>query len=318
MDAPESERRQGRSEPPAASPGLGRFLLSLPERVVRSAAALSAGLAREIGNIVLPRPVRSTLLYRLMVENTLRFLIEQVGEVDGVYNSDRPLVEWFAIRRAASHGIEAAGILAFHASPMWVLAALADLSGAGQSLIAEISEALRAEGLLTESEHPFESVDQLLDGLEKSAGVLAQAVNMPPLNIDEIRTEWRKLRSHLPSRTDLPGAEILNRNWNYLVRTARQENVSVFRLSSLLAISAVRKLPANVWWLSRASRLAGRRTGEVLVETILDSYVESLKEIHRIGYLKFWIREFAPYIRAMTRQFSRSHVSLTEKLLGRD
>jgi len=214
-------------------PPLGGFLLSLPERVVRSAAALSAGLAREIGNIVLPRKVRRTLLYRLMVENTLQFLIQQVGEVDGVYETEEALVERFAIRRAASHGIEAAGIFAFHASPVWVLAALADLSGVGQSLIAEISNELRAEGLLAPEEHPFESVDQLLDGLEKSVGRLAQAVNMPPLNIAEIREEWRKLRSELPSAGALPGVESLHRNWTELVRTAEQEKVSVFRLSSL-------------------------------------------------------------------------------------
>jgi hypothetical protein len=299
-------------------PGLGGFLLSLPERVGRSAAALAAGLAREVGNIVLPRAVRGTHLYRLMVENTLRFLIEQVGEVEGVYSSNEALVERFAIRRAASHGIEAAGILAFHASPVWVLAALADLSGAGQSLITEISGALRAEGLLAEEERPLESVDQLLDGLEKSAGHLAQAVNMPPLNIAEIRAEWQKLRDNLPSAPVLPGVESLHNSWDRLVSTAEKENVSVFRVSSLLALSAIRKLPENVWWLSRATRLVGRRTGEVVVETILDHYVESLSEIHRTGYMKFWISEFSPYIRAMSRQFSRSHRSFTEKLLWRE
>jgi hypothetical protein len=296
---------------------LPSFLLSLPERVVRTAAALAAGLAREIGNIVLPRAVRRTHLYRLMVDNTLRFLIQQVGEVEGVYDSSEPLLERFAMRRAASHGIEAAGIFAFHASPVWVLAALADLSGVGQSLIAEISAALRTEGLLATDDRPFESVDQLLDGLEKSAGHLAQTVNMPPLNIAEIRAQWQKLRHDLPSASVLPGVEILQRNWNQLVCTAAEQDVSVFKVSSLLALSAIRSLPANVWWLSRAGRLAGRRTGEVLVETILDHYVESLSEIHRAGYLRFWVQEFEPYIRASARQFSRAHISLTEKLLRR-
>jgi hypothetical protein len=296
---------------------LGGFLLSLPERVVRSAAALAAGLAREIGNIVLPRTVRNTLLYRLMVENTLRFLIQEVGEVDGVYESSRPMVERFAFRRAASHGIEAAGIFAFHASPVWVLAILADLSGAGQSLINQISNSLREEGLLSGEQHPFESVDQLLDGLEKSAGHLARAVNLPPLNLVEMRAEWLKLRSALPSTSILPAIETLQRNWFELVRTAEQENVSVFRLSSLLALSGVRKLPENVWWLSRATRLAGRRTAEVLVESILDSYTDSLAEIRRVGYLKFWISEFSPYVRATAKQFSKTHISLTEKLLRR-
>ena len=295
---------------------LGVFVLSLPERVVRSAAALAAGLAREVGNVVLPRAVRRTLLYRLMVENTLQFLIQEVGEVEGVYVSSQPLAERFAIRRAASHGIEAAGILAFHASPVWVLAALADLSGAGRSLIPEISQALRAEGLLA-ADRPFESVDQLLDGLEKSVGHLAQAANSPPLNIGEIRAEWEKLRSELPNPAVLPGVEILSRAWRDLVDTAEEEKVSVFRVSSLVALSAIRKLPANVLWLSRAAGLAGRRTGEVLVETIFAHYVESLREIHRTGYLRFWIREFALYVQATARQFSRRHISLTEKLLGR-
>ena len=54
------------------------------------------------------------------------------------------------------------------------------------------------------------------------------------------------------------------------------------------------------------------------METILDHYVESLREIHRTGYLKFWIREFAPYVRATARQFSRGHISLTERLLRRE
>jgi hypothetical protein len=296
---------------------LGVFLLSLPERVVRSAAAMAAGLAREIGNVVLPRAVRRTLLYRLMVENTLQFLIQEVGEVEGVYASSAPLAERFAIRRAASHGIEAAGILAFHASPVWILAALADLSGVGRSLIPEISQVLRDEGLLPRDGHPFESVDQLLDGLEKSVGHLAQAANSPPLNVSEIRAEWEKLRRELPNPAALPGLEALTGTWKNLAETAQQENVSVFRVSSLLAISAIRKLPANVIWLSRASGLIGRRTGEVLVEMILDHYVESLKEIHRTGYLRFWTIEFTPYARATARQFSRSHMSLTEKLLGR-
>jgi hypothetical protein len=297
----------------ASATRLGAFLLSLPERVVRTAAALAAGLAKEVGSVVLPRAVQRTHLYRLMVENTLRFLIEQVGEVEGIYTAQEPMVEKFAIRRAASHGIEVAGIFAFHASPVWVLAALADLSGAGQTLIAEISVALRDGGLLSPQEHPFETVDQLLDGLEKSAGDLAQAVNMPPLNIAEIRAHWEKLRRDLPVAA-LPRVETLQRSWNQLVRSALQENVSIYRLSSLLALSAIRKLPSNITWISRAGRVAGRRTGEVLVETVLDHYVESLMEIHRKGYLKFWIQEFDPYIRATARQFSRQHISLTEKL----
>jgi hypothetical protein len=55
------------------------YLVTLPERLVRSAVGLGAGLAREVGDLVLPESVRQGQLYQNMVATTLRFLIEQVG-----------------------------------------------------------------------------------------------------------------------------------------------------------------------------------------------------------------------------------------------
>ena len=75
-----------------------QYLLSLPERLLRSASALAAGLVREIGNITLPKRVRRTRLYQTMVETTLRFLIEQVGQVEGSYPAEGKLAENFLLR----------------------------------------------------------------------------------------------------------------------------------------------------------------------------------------------------------------------------
>src|SRR4051794_7293907 len=144
-----------------------KYILSLPERVIRSLGALSGGLLREIGNVALPASVRRTILYRTMVEVTLRFLIQEVGEVEGVYPSEGRLAEKFLVQRGASHGIELLGILAFHASPVWILAALADATGGGRKLIQEISQALKEEGLLDPATN-FENMEQVLDGLEKT------------------------------------------------------------------------------------------------------------------------------------------------------
>ena len=127
---------------------LGPYLLSLPERVLRSASALSAGLVREIGNVTLPKAVRQTRLYQTMVESTLRFLVEQVGQVDGAYPSEGELAENFLLKRTLGDGIDLAGLAAFHASPVWVLAALADISGAGRQLMEEISSSLDGAPML--------------------------------------------------------------------------------------------------------------------------------------------------------------------------
>jgi hypothetical protein len=69
---------------------LTSYLLSLPERAIRSATALASGLIREIGEVTIPRTVRRSQLYQHLVEATLRFLIEQVGQVEGVYPDSAP------------------------------------------------------------------------------------------------------------------------------------------------------------------------------------------------------------------------------------
>ena len=64
---------------------VSNYLLSLPERAVRSATALGGGLARELGEVAIPAALRRTKLYENLVDSTLRFLIEQVGQVEGAY-----------------------------------------------------------------------------------------------------------------------------------------------------------------------------------------------------------------------------------------
>src|SRR6267378_5337657 len=185
---------------------LRNFLLSLPERGLRSATALTGGLLRELGDIASPKTIRRSQLYRNLVEATLQFLIEQVGQVKDVYPGGEKLSKDFLVRRTAGNGIELIGILTFHASPVWVLAALADASGAGRFLVREITASLKAEGLLDPGAE-FNTVDEMLIGLEASAGRLAATVNTPPLDVKSLRQEWNALRGDLariPLR-QLPG-----------------------------------------------------------------------------------------------------------------
>jgi hypothetical protein len=294
------------------------YILSLPERVLRSLGALSGGLLREIGNVALPASVRRTVLYRTMVGVALRFLIEEVGQVEGVYPSEGRLAEKFLLKRTASHGIDLLGILAFQASPIWVLAALADAAGGSLKLIQEISQALQEEGLL-DREARFETMEQVLDGLEKTSGRLADTLNLPPVDIPGLRREWGLLKNDLrtiPPRS-LPGLARVERVWENLRESAKEQGRPVFVMSSLLAVSTVAHVPANVLWLSRAARSAARRTGKVLGEAILDHYVETLAEIRRTGFVDYWIKGFRPYLRGAAEQFAPGHKSATERHLMR-
>lgn len=275
---------------------VGGYVFSIPERLVRSITGLAAGAAREIGEVILPARVRRSRVYYSIVDSTLRFLIEQIGQVEGQSDS-APLPQDFFKRRAAGNVVEIAGIAAFRASPVWVLAALSDLAGAGRELIGEISEALQKDGLL-EQGRTFESVSELLEGLESTAGRLAETVNTPPLDVTGLREEWDQIRkeaARIP-KAALPDPRRLAAEWNGLKAEAHRQERSVLELSSVMAVAAVRSLPENARWLSRAVRSGGWRTGEVLARGLLDHYSEALAEIRKTGYVDYWLREFRPYL----------------------
>jgi hypothetical protein len=292
-----------------------RYLVSLPERLVRSASALAGGLLREAGEAALPAAVRRTRLYRTMVEAVLRFLIEQVGEVEGAFPAEGKLAEDFLLRRTAGNGLEMIGLLTFRASPVWVLAAFADLSGAGRHLIREISESLKAEGLMPADAEPS-TMDQVLDALEASAGRAAEAINTPPLDVAALRAEWAAVKEPLAGMPK-PGIELLERQWRDLRATAMKEGRSVFELSTVMALSAVTRLPGQFVWLGKSARAAARRASQLLSVNILDHYTRTLEEIREQGLLPWWTREFRPYLAGAARAFHPEKRTWTERLLGR-
>jgi len=291
------------------------FVLSLPERLVRSMSALTGGLLREAGVILLPVRLRRAALYRVMVEVTLRFLIEELGRVKGVYPKSAD-IEDFLVKRTASHGIELLGLLTLHVSPIWVLAALADATGAGHALIEQIAESLKQEGLLERDSH-FETLDQLLNGLEKTSAQLADTLNMPPVTLKGLRKEWEKLREALPDvpAANLPSLTTLETLWTKLVAASAAEHQSVFALCSTLAVGTLAELPASVFWLSRAAQTAAKRTGQLLGETLLDHYVLALNEISAYGFVAYWRKQFGPYLTAAALQFAPASETTTERLL---
>lgn len=281
-----------------------RYLASLPERIVRSVLGLGAGVAKETGDVVLPAAVRNSQLYQNLVSATLRFVIEKVGEVDGVYPADARLPDDFLTRRAAGNAIEMLGIVAFRASPVWVLAALADVSGLGRTLIPQIAAELKSQGMLDQTTE-FTSADELLDGLERTSGRLAATVNTPPLDVTTLRQELAALREEARALqpAGLPTGESIVNLWSQLQAESVRQQTSVFQTSSTMAVAAVQ---AGV-------TVTGRLIGTVM----LDHYRQTLGMIRETGYAAYATRQLSPYVKAAAGQFAPGRRTLTERLLDR-
>jgi hypothetical protein len=207
-------------------------------------------------------------------------------------------------------------LLAFRASPVWIMAALADVSGAGRHIVREIADALKQEGLLGGGAK-FENVDQLLEGLEQTASQVADLCNAPPLDVAGLRREWATFRAavaKIPPR-NLPSAGFLRQHWEELKAEAAVQNRGVFELSSVMAVSAIARAPITLLRLGRAANRGVWRSGQTLGSSVLLHYSQVLGEIHERGYAAYWAQEFRPYLRAAAEQFSPKHRSLTGRWL---
>lgn len=256
---------------------VAHYVLSLPERALRAASAVAGGLLREATELTLPEGFRRTRLYSNLVEGTLRFLIEQVGEVRDAYPAEGSLSGDFAVRRAAGNGIEWFGILAFRASPVWVMAALADLSGAGRELMGRIAASLQEEGLLPAGES-FHSMEAILEGLERTSAHLAGAINSPPLDVAGLRQEWETVRRNA-STIPLPSPDAIREGWSAIEAEAARQQRSVFAVSSLMAMTTVRSVPARLWMLSKAAQWGAVHAGGMLAGEVLGHYRTQVREM---------------------------------------
>jgi hypothetical protein len=264
---------------------------------------------------MLPSSFRRTKLYRSLVDVTLRFVAEQLGQARA-RDLAPDLPSDFALRRSAGNGIEMVGILLFRFSPVWLLAALSDLSSTGRVLIREISTSLQEKGLL-ERNVDFATIDEILNGLEKTSGRLADNLNMPPFEIGILRQEWQMLKREAGGLApkQIPSKEELMRSWHELKEEASRQNCSVFELSSLMALSAFAHLPARARWFSQCATTAAGKTGTLFASTLLANYMATLKGIREAGYLHYWARQLKPYVSAAAHNFSPYQSSYTERLL---
>ena len=130
-----------------------RYLATLPERVIRSLAAAGGGTVHESAQLVLPRLVRQSRLYEATAKNLLRITVELVGGVEPLVSTAsefEPSAKRLAVRKTTGNALELGSILAFGFSPLWLLAAAADVTHGTRVYLDALVSELKAAGVLAE------------------------------------------------------------------------------------------------------------------------------------------------------------------------
>src|SRR5512146_2323867 len=137
----------------SAYKGFG-YLLSLPERTIRSLAAVAGGTTSILTETLFPDALRGTTLYKIFLGDSQRFMIEKIalvhreaGEAGAAAVADAA-PEDFVQRKIAGTALEAAGLLAMHFSPLWVFAIAGDAAAGSNEFIQRLVVQLKRNNVL--------------------------------------------------------------------------------------------------------------------------------------------------------------------------
>ena len=290
------------------------YTLSIPERYLRGLTALTGGMLKETTDIVVPDFVQDTTSYNLFVGNLLRFAVENVGGVEGLYDEEQ-LEGEYATRKVIGNAIEGVGIATVHASPLWIFAFFADTVKGGQAYLDRLNDELVEKGYL-ESEKTSKSLKGLLEGLERTTTSFAQNIDTQPLakeeivgNINEIRESFNELwTSTGKAAADI--TEDVGDVMQEFIDTANEEGQSLLELGGVMTLQATSRAKKAAGMAVTAPQVAGK----MLSENILGYYRDTLSDIHEHGYARVASDVIDPYGNAILKQFSADKETWTEKL----
>jgi hypothetical protein len=276
--------------------GRARFFLSLPERAVRAGAAIIGGALHESFQLVLPRVVRRSRLYEASAKNLLRVAIELVGGVEAApAEPTAPAARELALRKGAGNVVELGSVAAFGFSPLWLLAGASDVMRGSRVYLAALTGELKRAGVLAEDTE-VTSVDELLGVLERGTGGTARLIDVPPLELAELRRSLAELRAEADS---LPSPAELAALYAGLRRTARAEDRSLLEVSSGVGLAFL---------------LSARNLSR---DHLVVPYGEDWQPLRREGFAAYARRVSAPYAQAVAGHFDPERPTWTEKIVGR-
>lgn len=291
-----SSEGQRDSRPPGAEgkPSPAGYLLSLPERLVRATAAGGGGLLLEAADHILPPVARGSKFYQCTIARPFRITVEFVGGVEGRFPDEMPAPE-LVRRKVAGNVVEAGCVFTVGFSPLWFLAAASDVTNGTRVYLDAFVKELKHVKVLPE-DTDVSTVNDLLTVLDGTSKQAADAIDIPPAAIADMRDAVDLLREHADL---IPGPQRLAEVFSQLKAAAGEQKHSLLAVSTLVAASAVG---------------AGVQMGNT---HLLSFYTEALGAIRSEGVSQYLGRISQPYVDAASRHLDPDSPAQTPRLLRR-
>lgn len=291
------------------------YSVSLPERLLRALTASIGGALKETTDVLIPTALKHSTFYRIFIDNLLRYALEYVGKVEGVYptdgdeNEETVVGKDYPARKTVGNVLEAISIGAIHLSPLWIFAIGSDLLKGGRAYVEELQRELVDRGLVKGDLEPGNTY-QLLASLEATSDALAANVDTPPLSRSDLKNHAEELKEALNEvRQALAGSKDKLQETFDDFKSMADEAGNRLELAGVMTIRAAQQVPLKTKQLATGAEVAAT----MVVDQLLLYYPRTLAEIHSRGYAKVASEALAPYGRAVVANFDASNPTLTER-----
>ena len=292
--------------------------LTLPERTVRSAAALISGAAGESVALIVPRSFQDSKSYRVFVQQMLDMVSHDVGGVkketpETDEATKTAAAENYVAKKTVGTFIDLAGMSMMHVSPLTVLAIVSDVAHGSTYYLNELATELKSQGVINE-DSTIGSTADLLASIGSASASTADQFATPPIDLkglaDTIRQTQEQLSGIDPTKL-IPQSEIKSL-WADMSELATKEHVSLFQLSSAVTMYSLKQVSTA----TQGTLATIRVTGNVLDEHFFDHYRTAIGTIADEGIYSVLSKTSQPYLDAVWFNFSSDRSTITEDLIS--
>lgn len=291
------------------------YLLSLPERSIRSLAAVTGGTTMLLTDLLLPQVAKDSIIYNAVVGDFQRFMVHTLAQMEheglerGAF---REINGEYPFRKVAGTAIEAFGLLSVRFSPLWVFALAGDAAGGSRVYLNRLVAQLKENDVIAQ-DREITSIESLFVAMQDASKSSVTVIDTPPLTREELNKITADLRQNygrmFRDTTNLVGR--MDTLWTRIETVADEQDVSTEAVEGAMTLDLVG------WGKKSAGTVAavGQTTGDLVGEHILESYAQTLDGISKVGLPKYVGDHMTPFVVTAVNHFDPKSTSWTETTL---